>query len=216
MLDGPIEEHPSPSPLAPAGGRPEENSEPTPKPFEEIWTQTKKLTRFWRTRRAVVSGEQIFDYTSSELELKNLMGPWTFNAMQSTAAAFVATAIGKVLLFFYPAQENPGVTHAQGFARLYAYAEPISDKIQGWLSSGIAPFTLLVVANLVAWASMWKDDLTPAKKRRAAKAYLYFDAAYGFYPQVFLAVMFNIRTKIEPLACLIHQSCERCDQGVGG
>jgi hypothetical protein len=160
-----------------------------PRAFAELREHAQKMRGYWRTRKAIIRGEPLFDYTGVQLRAQGLMGPWKFNATQSFISALAAVFIGRLLAFFYPAPDHPlAAVTGSTFDRLYAYAKPLADEIFAWISTGVAPFTLLLVANIVAWASMWKDDLTPEKKRRAAKAYLYFDSAHGFFSQMLLGV----------------------------
>lgn len=168
-----------------------DGAERLPLPFQELLSKLNSYKTFWATRKAIVRGEPLYDYTASQLKDKKLMGPWTFNTTQSALSALAAVVTGKIIAFFYPPPEHPPVTldvSASGLEKLIVAAEPIKDSIYQWLSTGLAPFTLLVVATMVAWASLYKTDHSPEKHARARNAYLYFDGAYGFFSQALLAL----------------------------
>lgn len=168
-----------------------DGAERPPSPFQELLSKLNSYKMFWATRKSIVTGEPLYDYTASQLKDKKLMGPWTFNATQSALSALAAVVTGKIIAFFCPPTEHPPVTlgaSASGLEKLIAAAEPIKDSIYQWLSTGLAPFTLLVVATMVAWASLYKTDHSPEKRARARNAYLYFDGAYGFFSQALLAL----------------------------
>lgn len=174
-----------------ASARGEHGTDKVPAPFEELTSKLKTYASFWETRKAIVRGEYLFDYTSSQLKAKKLMSPLTFNATQSAISALAAVMLGKVIGFFYPTPGHEAVAlspSADKLARMSAVAEPVRDKIADWLTTGVAPFTLLVVATMIGWASLYNCDHCREKRIRARNAYLYFDAAYGFFPQMLLAL----------------------------
>lgn len=62
------------------------------------------------------------------------------------------------------------------------------NAVFSWLWPIAIPFILFFVARMIAWGSLKGIDSTPEHRKRAARAYLYLDGAYGLYPQALLSI----------------------------
>jgi hypothetical protein len=158
-----------------------------PKLFDEIRKTLNSYKKFWRTRRAVLNGEQLYTLSSTDLETRGFMGPWTFNTTQSAIAAFAASGFSAILLHLL----FPGLDSSTPPPSSKTVRDGIVwfGKIFPLLKTGILPFTLLASARLIAWSSFHRGDRTPQTMARNTYAYLYTDGAYGLFPQFLGAVM---------------------------
>ena len=159
--------------------------EPEPKLFGELRDKFDLYAKFWRTRKAVFTGEFLYQLTPKDLETRQLMGPWTFNATQSSIVAILGSAISWALTqhfpLLYPDAESSG--------HLSPLVQEWFSRIHEFLEAGIAPFVLLYAAKYTARASFLPGDETPYGLSRNTTMYLYWDGAYGLIPQ-FLFVAF--------------------------
>lgn len=165
--------------------------EKPPNPLSDMKKKLASYASFWNTRKAVLRGEPVYDYSEEQLKSKHLLGPWTFNATQSAISALIAGFLGKAIAFFYPPADKPTPAldaSASTFEKMTTYAGPVYDKLFLWFSTASAPFTLLAVATIIGWASLYKADMSKERRLRASNAYLYLDGTYGFYSQMLLAL----------------------------
>ena len=51
--------------------------------FDSVKAKIKVLSSFWRTKQAIKAGEELYDYTSTELKQNGFMGPWKFRTRRS-------------------------------------------------------------------------------------------------------------------------------------
>jgi hypothetical protein len=145
--------------------------------FEPI-EKARKYLKYWKTRKAVLHMEPLYDYPKKKLEELGYFGTWEFNLIQSTLSALPS------LLIF-------------GCARLLHLEFPkeaVNETFTEVLRAFGIPFTLTLTAYVLGRASLWKPDATEAARKRAARIYLYFDGAYGFYPQMAFSATYAVAT----------------------
>lgn len=159
--------------------------EPEPKLFGELRDKFDLYAKFWRTRKAVFTGEFLYQLTPKDLETRQLMGPWTFNATQSSIVAIVGSGISWALTQHFPLVDPD----AGSSGHLPPLVQEWFSRIYEFLEVGIAPFVLLYAAKYTARASFLPGDETPHGLSRNTTMYLYWDGAYGLIPQ-FLFVAF--------------------------
>ncbi len=143
--------------------------------LEKMRSHVNELSKFWKTRTAVVKDIHIADKSSAELSRKGLMSAWKFNLVQSSLSAIPALILKRVLDFFYPSQKLEGI-------------EGHVHAAFSWLWPLAIPFILFSMARLIAWSSLKRVHASEERKRRAAVAYLYLDGAYSLIPQALLSI----------------------------
>jgi hypothetical protein len=58
-----------------------------------------------------------------------------------------------------------------------------------WLNPFFLPIYITGFVCLIGWGTLYSQDSTPHKRRRARFAYLYFDGSYGIYSNLVLALV---------------------------
>jgi hypothetical protein len=109
-----------------------------------------------------LSGLNIYDFSTQQLEQEGYLRPWEFNIIQSAMSALPATVATAILNVKPHHLEESSAT-----LDIFEKALPL-----------VVPFVLMFTAYFVGWASLWKNDSTKQSRRRAARIYLYLDAAY--------------------------------------
>lgn len=133
-----------------------------------------EFKKFWNTRKAILYGEKLYDWSPKKLREQGYLRPLYFNLKESLFAALPAAVIVKILDWLFKAEEKEDfIQISQGIFEL-----SITLTI---------PLVLTLLASFLAKASLKKNDLTPSKIERAEKAYLYFDGSYGFFRQTVLS-----------------------------
>lgn len=142
-----------------------------------------RLKRFWRTRTAILEGEALYDFSKKKLESLGLMGPWKFNLTQSSLAGIPSLVL---LGVFHLIQKITGTTTDREI------------ELAQTLKTLAVPFVLLFSAFISARATFIRSDSTKYSRSVAVRAFLYFDAAYGFYPQMGIAIYLTLRLILGP------------------
>jgi hypothetical protein len=152
-----------------------------------VTTWLKDARKFWGTRRAVLRNRSLWDYKAEELLSAGYLGPWKFNLFQTAAAGGLAAVVGKLLDLVSPA---PEAIHTP------LLGDPELDRLffaaMDWLEPFTIPTLLTAFVFLMGWGSLKAKDSTPQRRKRARAAYLYLDAAYGFWSQLFLALFVTV------------------------
>jgi hypothetical protein len=144
-------------------------------PIESI----RRVIRFWKTRNAVMSGERLYDFSKSKLDKLGYLGPWKFNLVQSSIAAFPSVLIIALAHLL----RNLGMTDGE--------TKP-SEQSSEFLTALAVPFILMLTAYVVGRASFFRSDSTKLTRSIASRVFLYLDGAYGFYPQLALTTLLTI------------------------
>ncbi|HVJ07000.1 MAG TPA: hypothetical protein VM554_01315 [Acidisarcina sp.] len=140
------------------------------------------LTRFWKTRNAILTEEPLFDYGKQRLEKEGHLGPWQFNLLQSTICGLPAIVLPLAVRV---------VKHLVGLPIPTDEPETL-DKISEMVQTFSVPFILMLSAYVIGRASLWKGDRSRSSRTHAARAFLYLDGAYGFYPQLAVCTAFTL------------------------
>jgi len=147
----------------------------------------KVFKTFWRTRKAIIDGDQLFDQPDSEIAGKGLLPPWKFNFTESSLSALGASAlIAALSKMFGPGEYDPSApTLVFPFSIILKVV-----TILKWLLPFVPALTLFICAQAAAALSYKKDDprATNSAKKRLQRAYLYYDGAFGLYCQFLLAI----------------------------
>jgi hypothetical protein len=149
------------------------------------WLQNAR--RFWKTRRAVLTGKQVWEIRSTERQSEGYLGPWKFNLFQTAIAGGCAGTLTRILDLVSPAPQpvySPVLSNPE-LDKLFYAAKDFLDPFS-------IPVLLTVFVFLVGWGSLKGKDSSRQKRERARAAYLYLDAAYGFWSQLSLAVFWAI------------------------
>lgn len=196
-----------PNPTPEAVTVPATSVEAEPEQIKEVFHEIlglknrfKKLRSFFRTRKQIKSGADLFDKSADELKSKGLMGPLTFNIYASSLAGTVALVVTKVASFVWPAEaSSPSDRTLSAVSKQYLSLLPSAES---YLKPFVVPIGFLLIAYLISWGTVRRQttssissevvDWTGRSRRRGRNAFLYFDGAFGFIPQAILAVAFTV------------------------
>lgn len=167
----------------------EKDLPPIAEPYSKAREGLDKLTKFWRTKRAIARGEPLYDWSDEQLKQKNYFGPWTFNAIETAVTGAVASgAANLVRVVFSEPDETPPPLLPGEDAALAALIQRTSQ----WIDPFFIPILTTAIVFLAAWGSLRYRDSNSKSRARARRAYLYFDGAYGLFSQLFLALTLSI------------------------
>lgn len=153
--------------------------EPEISPFKKFF----EFQKFRLTRRAILSGERLYEWTPRERKSRDYLGPLHFNIQQSIFSGLPPLVLVTIFDYWYQ-----------------IYKDPTEDDKLGQMFEGIyrviynftTPILFTLFAYILARASLRRNDVTPDKVEKAKKAYLYFDGAYGLYSQALLSLAFSL------------------------
>ncbi|MBE9016301.1 hypothetical protein IQ272_09145 [Chroococcidiopsidales cyanobacterium LEGE 13417] len=146
-------------------------------PFKQFF----EFQKFQKTRRAVLSGEPIYELSLEERQKQDYLDALYFNLQESFFAALPTVVIIKVLNWIFENSKSPVLGETQKFFEVF-------QGIRGGLTAFVAPIIFTFLASFLAKASLKKVDYTTEKINRTTKAYLYFDGACGLYFQSSLSL----------------------------
>ena len=161
----------------------------------------RKLRSFFRTREQIKSGAYLFDHAADELKSKGLMGPLTFNIYSSTLAGTLALALTKIAGLVLPQPPAP-LAHVKPLNAVSAQYLKLLPVVDSYLQPFLVPIVFLLMAYCISWGTIRRADPTVTSissgsinwsgpsRARGRNAFLYFDGAYGFIPQIILATIF--------------------------
>lgn len=151
---------------------------------------------FWRTKRAIAAGTPLYDWPLANVQAAGYLGPWKFNAIGIAITGGVASVTTNFLNFLAGAKPDEP-QKLTDVASLLADADPalasplafnsLLTTTSGWVYPFAIPMFLTSVVYLISWGTLRSKDSNPQSRHRARSAYLYFDGAYGFVSQLFLA-----------------------------
>jgi hypothetical protein len=162
--------------------------------FAEIFQWTAEYTKakkYFRTRRAVLDGESLFDLTSGELKARDLMGPLSFNWFETTLAA-LPTQMAAALAWFVSGSDvyaNLASAETGIFSTVFA-------KVSELLVPLIVPVTLFLAASIAARTSLRPQHRSKKAVRRARDAFLYFDGAHWLWPSAGMSFVLTAATAV--------------------
>jgi hypothetical protein len=150
-----------------------------------------KLRKYWATRKCIIQGENLFDLPSGVLAKRNLMGPLTFNAYESTLSGASASFLGWFITLLFPIEPKAPVLpeNVSEFARAWVLeAGKVAPEVMKTASPFLPPLLLLFGAWVAGWACLKGRDSNKHNRRRCRNAYLYYDGAWGLLPEGALAI----------------------------
>jgi hypothetical protein len=139
---------------------------------------------FWKTKEAILRGEKLYAWPNSDIKENGYLMPWRFNAIECGITGGLASITTTSLNFIASATQD------QTDKKVLLIDDKFTGffiKVVSWLSPFIAPLFLTCAVFIIAWGTLRRADKTLEKRKTARRAYLYFDGAYGLYPQLFLA-----------------------------
>ncbi len=150
-------------------------------PWEKTWNETKKRIRsFYSTRRSVVSGCPLYDWTLADISAAGLQTPLRFHVYQTVLSVIPATVILQIWSFVHP--RDP-----------YDYDVPTLQETHFafWgrlLNPTTFPVLLLVFASTIGWASLRRRDSSRTTRARARRAVHYLAGTHYLYPAVAMSI----------------------------
>jgi hypothetical protein len=142
----------------------------------------KDIKNFFRTRKAVLAGEKLYNMGSVALSDLGLMGPWKFNITQSLLCSIPGSLVAAIIWLIPPAH---GLVTTP-------ILDPVQAKCLSVLQPFVPPFTLLLIVFSVAYCSLPTGLETKKNWKAAQRKYLYLDAAYGVFLQLALSLCFAL------------------------
>ena len=133
------------------------------------------VRKFWRTRKAILAGEPLWDLSPTQLRAANHYSGARFNLAESALAAAPGVIAGRFIDLLLP---DPQVLTP---------VEKVQATISNTAYSAIVPFVLLIAARTIARATFRKGEGTPAQFERAKRAYLYLEGARSFIPELVIS-----------------------------
>jgi hypothetical protein len=183
---------------------PPSNQEDFENPLEELpfVKKVKDIRPFLNTREAILEGEKLYNLSQGQIKERGLLGPWAFNAVQSTIDSLPGIVVGACITLLWPfAKETPAL-------------DPLAAKILSSLSPLLGPFTLLLVVYVIAYTCLPPGFETKPNWKAAQRKYLYLDAAHGFWCQFFLALAIALAGV--PQAAAAKSDLAFLMKGIGG
>lgn len=157
-----------------------------------------QIKSYFRTRRAVVEKEDLFDFSEEQLRAAGFMTPLRFNACQTILSAAPTYALLWFLSFLRP---KPGPVEqpigSSAFQITFSAVLPeVMTKVRDVTEPLIQPLIILLSTWILGWAVLRKEDLSRTNRMRLGRAHMFFDGAYGLYPE---AVLIFVITVIMPI-----------------
>jgi len=155
-----------------------------------------KVTKFWKTKRAIDRGTPLYDWTPAQRSKAGYYGPWRFAVLQVISVGAITAGTLKAWNFFAGVPEPVSLTPISLPAFLLTFTVPFEsslffstfDSVYDWISPTQAPFIYWVLVLILARGSLTRDRSTTASRERTKNIYLYSNAAYGFWPQALSAL----------------------------
>ena len=131
---------------------------------------------FWRTRKAVLSGVPLYNFTNSELKSRGFIGPWAFAVAQYAFGTIPSLASGSGIFILVSALDS-------------AFPKGIARTAMQFLNLAVfVPLSLLLCAWGFTYASVPSEYRLNRKIQKAGRRkYLYLNSAYGFWPQLLVS-----------------------------
>lgn len=148
-----------------------------------------RLRKFWETRCRIRNGEALFDWTAEELQKAELMGPWTLNIYECVLVALPSVVIFGIANFFMPPTEQ-----SMDVPEVVAEGIRLGDKLFTFAHPLFIPVLFMLGAWVTSWVSFRHGDRSPSNRKRAKYAYLYYDGAYGLFPETLLVFGISLLT----------------------
>lgn len=177
--------------------KPNESSEDEPpdpqledifSPWKEFCDDRTKFFSYLRTRRAIRAGNALWDLSKEEIKANHWQEPWAFNLYQSVLSALPATlAIYLLTHMGWETSDHVSMQKAIGPDAI-KYFDPIYSSLHSVLLS----LSLALAASFAALGSIDRGDRTKERLARARRLYLYYDGAYGMWPQAVVALFWTL------------------------
>ena len=100
---------------------------------------------FWKTRRAIRSGERLWDLNSTQVRDRGVLGAWQFSAFQTAFAGTMSLSVETVLEAVFPITARPEFIRGSSNAILNASLEVVT----GWITPFVLPVFLSAAVFVV-------------------------------------------------------------------
>jgi len=193
--------------------------EKDPSPIQRIIDAPLSKIRVWReysnTKKAVLSGEELFRAPDEEVKKKGYLTPWKFNCLESIIAGGIATTL--VNLFGFISRQSVNSSSSDSVHLWPSWAALWNDgfdprdwirlddmesihlynTVASWVEPFIIPIFISCFVFSYGFCTLKTEHATKERKRIARRAFLYFDGAYGLWTQVTIAACLGVlSTKI--------------------
>lgn len=158
--------------------------------IEPIREEGEKLSTYVRTRRAVLAGSPLYNFSRTQLTQAGLMGPWKFNFTESAIASGFAAGVLWLVTYLFPGNVvQPVVAVRDDFwGRTFDECFLLMPEIQSWIIVLIVPLATMFLAKIVGWGSLRSKDANRERVRTSTFAFLYLEGAHGLIPDTLWAV----------------------------
>jgi hypothetical protein len=153
--------------------------------FESVWDQfpganrVSDVFRFFSSRKALLEREPLYNLPKSELKKRGLLGPWAFNAVESTLAGLPGMLVGALSFLFLKAPSAP-------------LSVRINSAVMSILHPFTIPFSLMLITYVIAYSVLPAIYSKHENILGAQRKYLYLDGAMGLWPQLIMATSLSL------------------------
>lgn len=148
--------------------------------YETVWDRIplvrslRDIVRFFPTRQAVLQGEPLYNLSKAELKQRRFLGPWSFNAVESTLAGIPGLLLGifALILFNVPLALSP---------------DRLQAKVISLMKPFTIPFSLMLITYVVSYSALPAVYVQHSNILGAQRKYLYLDGAKGLWPQLLMS-----------------------------
>lgn len=152
-----------------------------------------EFRKYWKTKKAVLTGIPIYNWDTSEREQHGYLEPWTFNIQEGVFASLPSIFIVKILDFLFKHLKNDPQDLSSLDIRTKIFTETLQSTNQ-FFSSFSAPLIITLLVFIVGWSSLKRSDSNSESRARARRAYLYLDGSYGLIFQLILSLEISLIT----------------------
>ena len=144
------------------------------------------FSKFLRTRRQVLTGCRIWDLSKEQLKVRNLMNPWPFKLYQTVISAAPTIILGGIFAFLFQIKQ-PEMFSVPELDDFHQQVHNFFQKTMNFINPFLLPISLAFSCYAAARGSLLKKDLSKHNLKKAQRAYLYFDGAFGFWIQMIIS-----------------------------
>ena len=140
------------------------------------------LVRFAKTRRALLSGEPLYNVPTAELRSAGFLGPWSFNATQSMICSVPGMVVAAFSALIGRTSALPATNSvADTVSKVYQVLQPLS-----------VPFGMMLDTYVVGASVLPLGHRHHQNRVAAQRKLLYMDGARGFWPQLLASLSYAV------------------------
>ena len=157
-------------------------------PYEKTISKIKSPLHYLKTRKAIKKGDPLYKYTREQIELNQLLKPWTYNFTKAFLSIMPTIFILGVMDFFIFSGAKNSIIKDE----FLLFSMQLNLKYN---ATYIYPFIITLLANTASF-SITKDRSDKLERQKNTYLYLYLDGTYGLFPQATLILLTNILRKL--------------------